>query len=206
MSLYSRHVLPHLICAACSSATVMAQREKVVPLAEGRVLEIGIGGGLNLPYYDRGKVSHLFGLDISAELMAGARRRSDKIGLPFEGLLLDAAEIPLESRSVDTVLVTYTMCSIDALDQALAEMRRVLATNGRLIFCEHTAAPDQNIHRWQQRITPVWRRIGGGCRLDRHTPDAIRDAGFDLTSLSEGYLPGTPRFVGHNSWGIACPR
>jgi len=206
MSFYARRILPHLINKACSVKPVMKQREKIVPLAQGRVLEIGIGGGLNLPFYDQSKVSHLFGLDSSAQLMTTAHQRAEQTELAFEPLLLDAATIPLDDNEVDTVLVTYTLCSIDALQDALSEMRRVLKPSGKLLFSEHTAAPDVSVRSWQRRITPIWKRVGGGCRLDRETPKEIEAAGFQIEALDNMYLPGTPRIVGHNSWGIASAR
>ena len=136
MSVYNRFILPRIIKKTCSTKPISKQREKIVPLAEGRVLEIGVGNGMNIPYYDNTKVTHVFGLDISPELMEGAVRRARQTGLDFEPLLLDATEIPLDANAVDTVLVTYTMCSIDALQSALAEMHRVLKPSGKLVFCE----------------------------------------------------------------------
>ncbi len=203
MSLYSRFILPRMINASCSTKPVMKQREKIVPLAKGRVLEIGVGGGLNFPYLDRDRVDCVFGLDSSAAMMDGAIRNSAKTGIEFKPLVLDAAQIPLDTDDVDTVLVTYTLCSIDALGSALTEMRRVLKPTGRLLFCEHGAAPDRNVKTWQKRLTPLWRRIGGGCRLDRDLPAEIRNAGFRITSLEQMYLPGTARIFGYNSWGVA---
>ena len=205
MSLYSRHVLPYIINKTCSSKPIMKQREKIVPLAEGRVLEIGIGSGLNFPYLDASKVTHLFGLDTSAQLMEGAKRLAQKSQIDFEPLLLDAAQIPLEKNSVDTVLVTYSLCSIDALGSALGEMRRVLKPSGKLVFCEHGAAPDGAVNRWQKRITPIYRHFAGGCRLDRNFPGEIEKAGFKIATLEQMYLPGTARIIGFNSWGTATP-
>ncbi|MEX3011011.1 class I SAM-dependent methyltransferase [Hoeflea sp. TYP-13] len=205
MSLYSRFVLPRLINASCQAKPIMKQREKIVPLAKGRVLEIGVGGGLNLAYLDSSKVECVFGLDSSAALMEGALQKSGQLDIDFKPLLLDAAQIPLADDEIDTVLVTYTLCSIDALEAALFEMRRVLKPAGQLLFCEHGAAPDRNVNKWQKRLTPVWRRVGGGCRLDRDLPMEIQNAGFRLTSLEQMYLPGTARLVGYNSWGAAIP-
>ncbi|MCP4317384.1 MAG: class I SAM-dependent methyltransferase [Hyphomicrobiales bacterium] len=205
MSLYSRFVLPRLVNASCSTKPVMKQREKIVPLARGRVLEIGVGGGLNFPYLDSAEVDCVFGLDTSAELMEGACAKSEQMDIEFTPLILDAAQIPLDDGDVDTVLVTYTLCSIDALQSALSEMRRVLKPQGQLLFCEHGAAPDRSVNQWQKRLTPIWRRVGGGCRLDRDLPLEIQNAGFRLTSLEQMYLPGTARLVGYNSWGAAIP-
>ena len=203
MSFYDRHILPFLIDRACAAPQVRRQRELIVPEAEGRVLEIGIGSGLNLPYYDRSRVDHIFGLDVSPELMFRAHQRAEKTGVAFEPLILDAATIPLDDAAVDTVLVTYTLCSIPALQQALSEMRRVLKPGGRLLFSEHGAAPDPGVLKWQRRLTPLWKRIAGGCHLDRDAPAEIARAGFRIAALDQGYLPAAPRFVGYNSRGVA---
>lgn len=204
MSLYSRYVLPILIRKTCATKPVMKQREKVVPLAQGRVLEIGAGGGLNQGYFDKSKVSTVIGLDNSAELLASAEDRARRAGLPFEPLLMDAEDVPLATGSVDTVLVTYTLCSIENVRRALEEMRRVLKPDGRLIFCEHGAAPDPGVLRLQKGLTPVWRHLSGNCHLDRDTLSEIEGAGFRIGWHDEMYLPGTPKFVGFNRWGIAA--
>ncbi len=205
MSLYSRHILPHLIRKACSSATITRERAEIVPAAEGVVLEIGAGGGLNLPHYDRDRVARVLGLDISPELLRTATETARATGLKFEPLLMDAAEIPLERHAVDTVLVTFSLCSIGDLDSALSEMRRVLKPGGRFLFCEHGAAPDPGVRRVQDALTPVWKRVGGGCHLNRDAPERIRAAGFRIETLEQAYLPDTWRFVGYVSRGVARP-
>lgn len=205
MSVYNRFILPRIIKKTCSTKPISKQREKIVPLAKGWVLEIGVGNGLNMPFYDKTKVTHVFGLDISPELMEGAVHRAKETGMDFEPLLLDAAAIPLDANVVDTVLVTYAMCSIDALQSALAEMHRVLKPSGKLVFCEHGLAPDPKVRRMQKRITPLWKRISGGCRLDRNIPKEIENAGFQLSSLEQMYIPGTWRIAGFDSWGTASP-
>jgi ubiquinone/menaquinone biosynthesis C-methylase UbiE len=168
------------------------------------VLEVGIGSGLNLPHYDAGKVSAVLGLDPSPQLVAMSRRAAEKA--PFEVELLEAAaeEIPLASESLDTVLVTYTLCSIPGVEQALAEMRRVLKPGGRLVFCEHGAAPDASVRRWQERITPLWKRLAGGCHLNREIPRLIARAGFRIATMESMYLPGW-RPATFNYWGTAEP-
>ena len=206
MSLYSRYVLPRLINSSCGTKPVRKQREKVVPLAAGRVLEIGVGSGHNFAHYDIAKISAVFGLDPSPELMAMARQQAAHAGIDFEALPVEAGAIPLDTGDVDTVLVTYTLCSIADLSAALVEMRRVLRPAGRLVFCEHGAAPDDDVYRIQKRLTPLWRRLAGGCRLDRDIPAAITDAGFAIDTIEHMYLPGTWRVFGYNSWGSAKPR
>ncbi len=205
MSFYDRHVLPKVLDWSCGTKPVRRQRQKVVPLAAGRVLEIGIGSGLNLPYYDPKKVERVIGLDPAEEMLAYARRRSETLPFAVEYLVLDGENIPLEGRSVDTVLVTYTLCTIPDAIAALEGMRRVLKPGGRLIFCEHGKAPDESVLRWQRRLNPIWNRIGGGCNLDRDVPAMIEAAGFRIDALDSMYLPGAPRFAGFNYWGSARP-
>ena len=205
MGLYAKHILPRMIDRACSAKPVARQREKVVPLAEGTVLEVGIGSGLNLPYYDGTKVDRVIGLDPAEEMRAKARARAAAAAVPREHLALAGEEIPLEDGSVDTVLVTYTLCTIVDVAAALAGMRRVLKPGGRLIFCEHGLAPDAGVRRVQNLINPIWRRIGGGCNVNRDIPDLLGQGGFAIDSLDTMYLPGTPRFGGFNYWGTAKP-
>ena len=204
MGFYDRHVLPKVLNWTCGMKPVQKQRQKVVPLAEGCVLEIGIGSGLNLPYYDPDKIDRVIGLDPSREMLAYAKRKA----VPFtvEYLAPQGDAIPLEKESVDTVLVTYTLCTIPDASAALNGMRRVLKPGGRLIFCEHGKAPDVGVRRWQDRLNPLWGRLGGGCNLNRDIPALIEGAGFAIDNLETMYLPSTPRFAGFNYWGTARPR
>jgi ubiquinone/menaquinone biosynthesis C-methylase UbiE len=203
MGFYEKHLLPPLLSLAMGAKPIRYQRKKVVPLAEGRVLEIGIGAGHNLPFYDSTRVSKVFGLEPSPEMRARAKKVAATTKLDTEFIDLKAEEIPLDDKSVDTVLVTYTLCSIPDVKRALQGMRRVLKPTGKLIFCEHGEAPDEGVRLWQKRIEPVWKVIGGGCHLSRPIPQLIKDSGFDIRSLDTMYLPGTPRFAGFNYWGTA---
>ena len=203
MGFYDRHILPFLLNAAMSAKPISYQRRKVVPRAEGRVLEIGFGAGHNLPFYDATKVTHLWALEPAKEMRARAASRVKDSPLKIEFIDLPGEEIPLEDEAADTVLVTYTLCSIPDAMKALSGMRRVLKSSGRLIFCEHGEAPDENVRKWQRRITPVWKRIGGGCHVGRAIPKLIQDAGFAVRDMDTMYLPGTPRFAGFNYWGSA---
>ncbi len=205
MGFYDRHILPRVLNLSCGTKTIRRQRQKVVPLAEGRVLEIGIGSGLNLPYYDPARVERVIGLDPAEEMLTHARRKSGSLPFPVEYLALEGERIPLERQSVDTVLVTYTLCTIADAAAALEGMRRVLKRGGRLIFCEHGKAPDEAVRRWQRRLNPLWNRLGGGCNLDRDIPALIEGAGFRMDSLRTMYLPRAPRFSGFNFWGSARP-
>lgn len=203
MGFYSRHILPRLLDGAMSAKPIGYQRRKVVPRAEGRVLEIGFGSGHNLPYYDPKKVEHLWALEPAAEMRARAAERVAASPIELEYLGLSGEQIPLDDNSADTILITYTMCTIPDVMKALSEMRRVMKPTGRMIFCEHGEAPDADVQRWQRRITPVWKAIGGGCHVGRQIPKLIQDAGFKVEDMETMYLPGTPRFAGFNYWGSA---
>jgi ubiquinone/menaquinone biosynthesis C-methylase UbiE len=203
MGFYDRHILPRLLNAAMSAKPITYQRRKVVPRAEGRVLEIGFGAGHNLPFYDAAKVTHLWALEPAKEMRELAAERVAASPIALEFLDLPGEQIPLDSESADTVLVTYTLCTIPDVHKALGEMRRVMKHDGRMIFCEHGEAPDDNVKRWQQRLTPLWKTIGGGCHLGRPIPGMIREAGFRVDDMETMYLPGTPHFAGFNYWGAA---
>lgn len=205
MSLYSKYVLPRLVHFACSMEPSMRQREKVIPLARGRVLEIGIGSGLNLPYYDRGKVTKLWGLDPSAEMQKIAEKAARSLEFDVEFLLHAADEIPLEDDSVDTVVTTYSLCTIEETEPALREIARVLKPGADLIFCEHGAAPDESVRRWQDRLDPIWKRLGGGCHLNRVIPELVEQGGFRIREMKTMYIPGW-RPASFNYWGSATHR
>ena len=206
MSLYEKYVLPKFLNCACGSKPVARQREKVVPQAEGKVLEIGIGSGLNLPFYDKTKVDEIWGLDPSEELSEMARAVAIQEGMEVNFISSGAEEIPLPDDHFDSVLITYTMCTIPEVTRANTEIRRVLKNQGKMIFCEHGAAPDDNIRKWQKRINPFWGKIAGGCNIDRNIPSLIQDSGFDIIEIEEMYLPNTPKIAGYNFWGYAVSR
>ncbi len=203
MSLYERLVLPWLTERACNTGPVNRQREKVVPLAEGTVLEIGFGTGLNLAHYRADRVSRVLGLEPSLAMHRRAAERARAVSFDVELLDAPGERIPLEDASVDTVVTTYTLCSVPDTGAALGEMRRVLAPGGKLLFCEHGRAPDPSVERWQRRVTPVWSRLGGGCRLALPVPEELARAGFRVARLETMYLPGTLRILGFNYWGVA---
>lgn len=202
---YERHLLPYLIDMACGIGPVQKQREKVVPLAHGRVLEIGIGTGLNLPHYDAARVDHIVGLDPGTEMHPLAQKRLEASGLAVELVGLSAERIPYDDATFDSVLVTFSLCTIPDAVAALREMRRVLKPQGRLIFCEHGRAPDASVARWQDRLTPVWSKFAGGCHLNRDIPALLEQAGFVCEDLQTMYLPG-PRPLTFNYWGTAVAR
>jgi ubiquinone/menaquinone biosynthesis C-methylase UbiE len=183
----------------------MCQREKVVPHARGRVLEVGIGSGLNLPYYDVTKITKIWGLDPAPEMTRMARRAAGSLPFEVEFIGLPGDEIPLEDSSVDTVVVTYTLCTIPDTSPALRQMSRVLRPGGELLFCEHGAAPDAAVRRWQDRLNPIWKRLGGGCNLNRQIPALIEAGGFRIKHMDAMYIPGW-RPASYNYWGTAVSR
>ncbi len=170
MSFYNRHIMPRVINCACGLSQISDQRQKIVPRAEGVVVEIGIGSGLNLPHYDAGKVIKIIGIDPDEQVWKTGRNRVRKSMVPVERVGLSGEDLPLEDASADTVLVTYSLCTIPDAVAALEEMRRVLKPGGRLLFLEHGAAPEESVRKWQRRIDPVWKRIAGGCHSGRPIP------------------------------------
>lgn len=202
MSFYENHILPRLINLACGQKPISKQREKVIPLAEGRILEIGMGPGLNLPYYNRDKVEKLWGLEPSEAMRKRAKAASERTGVEVELIDLPGEEIPLEDNSADTVVLTYTLCTIPETLTAMRQMARVLKPGGRLIFCEHGEAPDENVRKWQERVNPLWKKIGGGCNINRKIPDLITEGGFAIETMDTMYLPGWKPAT-FNYWGVA---
>lgn len=196
MGLYDRHVLPHLIDFACGMGAVMKARSQIVPLAKGRVLEIGIGTGLNLSFYDPQRVDLVVGVDPSADMQHLSRDRAARCQVPVEMIALELGQIQAEDASFDDIVCTFTLCTIPDAVAALSEMRRVLKPGGRLLFCEHGLAPDLPVVRWQRRLTPLWKPLAGGCHLDRDIPALIEAGGFHIRQLDTGYLKG-PRPMTH---------
>ena len=206
MGFYSTYILPRGLNKAMAAPAIQEQREKVVPMAEGRVLEIGMGAGHNLPFYDPDKVSHVWGLEPEQPMRRLAQPLATSAPFHVEFIDLPGEEIPLDADSADTVLVTYTLCTIPDVVVALQGMRRVLKPGGKLIFCEHGKAPDRSVLQWQNRLTPLWKKIGGGCHLNRDIPKLLSAAGFRVGDLQTGYLPKTPKVMGYNYWGWADSR
>ena len=189
MSFYQDYILPYLIHLAMRRQDFAPYRERVLADAQGRVLEIGIGSGLNLPFYAQ-RAQQVIGLDPSARLLAMARAAGRRLEGAIELVEGSAEVLPLENRSVDSVVMTWTLCSIPDARRALAEMRRVLRPGGRFLFVEHGLAPDPKVRWWQDRITPAWKRVGGGCHLNRAIAQLIEEAGFQFERLDTGYMRG----------------
>ena len=180
MGLWAKHVLPHLVELACRGEEVAEERARLVPRAHGSVLEIGVGSGLNLPYYDARRAERVTAFDPSPELLAMARPRAVLAKVPIELHVAAAESLPFADASFDSAVVTYTLCSVADPARALAEVRRVLRPGGELFFVEHGLSDEPRTQRWQHRLTPAWSLIGGGCHLDRDVAAELRAAGFAL--------------------------
>lgn len=202
-SWYDRHLLPRLLDLGCRVPAVAARRQDIVPQASGRVLEVGIGTGLNLAYYDPARVSELVGIDPATQLHPKARQRIGLARIPVSLQAWSAERLPIPDQSFDTVVCTWTLCSVPDPAAALAEMRRVLRPGGRLLLAEHGLAPDASVARWQARLEPYWSRIAGGCHLTRDVPRLLQDAGFHA-QLDTGYI-ARPRLLGYHYWGHGTP-
>lgn len=203
MKIYENYVLPHLIHFLCSTEPVQKQREKVIPQAEGRVLEVGMGSGLNLAFYNRDKVDFIWGLEPSEGMRKKAQKNLQATDIRVDWLDLPGEEIPLDDNSADTVVLVYTLCTIPDWVRALEQMRRVLKPAGKLIFCEHGQAPDPGPQKWQERLNPVWKKIAGGCHLNRPIPSLLEQGGFRLKGMEADYLEEMPKFAGYTYWGSA---
>jgi ubiquinone/menaquinone biosynthesis C-methylase UbiE len=180
-------------------------RWRVVTAAEGRVLELGIGSGLNLPFYKTAQVTHVLGLDPLPRLLSMSRRAATDMPYVTDLVAGSAEAIPLEDASVDTVVTTWTLCSIPDVAHALRESRRVLKPDGRLLFVEHGRSPEARVIRWQDRLTPLWKRLAGGCHLNRAITQLIEESGFRIERLESGYMRG-PRIMTFMYEGCARPR
>ncbi|MEM5518613.1 class I SAM-dependent methyltransferase [Henriciella sp. AS95] len=205
MGLWERYVVPPLVSCACSTKPIMKQRAKVVPKARGKVLEIGCGSGTNFNFYAHNDVETLYALEPSKGMIKRARKTASDIGWGnrIEFLQAGAEAVPLDDNSVDTVVITFVLCTIPDWQGALSEARRVLRPDGQILFSEHGLAPDDGIAKWQRRIEPVWRPLAGGCHLTRDTGDMLKSAGFTVDEMDTMYLPSTPRIAGFCSWGSA---
>ena len=201
---YENHIFPTALDIACGMSMIGRMRALVVPRAQGRVLEVGIGTGLNMRYYDKHRVTHITGLDPALQMHPLALERIAQAGLKVDLVGLSAEKISLPDASFDTVLITYTLCTIPNPHAALLEMRRMLAPDGKLLFCEHGHAPDVSVQRWQARLQPLWGKVAGGCHLGRDIPALLQGAGFALPDLQTRYLAGPRPFTFHY-WGEALP-
>lgn len=202
MGLYGRFILPKLVNLACRTSPITRQRRKIIPKATGTVLELGFGSGLNIPFYDASLVRQVLALEPSKEMWSLAEEKVRSAHFEVEHLEASAEEVPVGDGSVDTVVATYTLCTIPDLSVALSEIRRVLKPGGTLVFCEHGAAPDEEVRRWQDRLNPIWTRLSGGCNLNRPMPSLLEEGGFKIQEMETMYLPGW-RPANFNYWGTA---
>jgi ubiquinone/menaquinone biosynthesis C-methylase UbiE len=189
MSFYEDRILPYLVNLSMRNRRLAPYRKRVIGAAEGRVLEIGIGSGLNLPFYGS-RVREVVGLEPSLRLAAMAERAKHESSANVTLIQASAEQIPMEGGAFDTVVTTWTLCTIPDAHQALGEMRRVLKPGGQLLFVEHGLAPDIAVRKWQDRLTPIWKRIGGGCHLNRPITTLIASSGFRIDEINTGYMPG----------------
>lgn len=202
-SFYDRHILPRFIGCACGAGAIAKQRAKIVPQAQGRVLELGIGGGLNLAFYDPARVTSVTGVDPSESLRDRALAAPRPDGLNVVVLPGEAEQLEFDDHSFDTVVCTFTLCSVHTPHAVLAQARRVLKPDGRFLFCEHGLAPDHKVAAWQGRIEPFWTPLAGGCRLTRPVGAAITSAGFVVDDAEAFYMPKAPRPLGWCELGSA---
>lgn len=202
MGFYAKHILPICLDKACSIGPIEKQRAKIVPRAIGRVLEIGIGSGLNLPHYDPANVSAVIGVDPDEHIWARSKTRRDAAAFDIERIGLSGEDIPMEANTADTVVVTYSLCTIPDPVKALREMRRILKPGGEILFSEHGRAPDSGVAKWQSRIDPIWSKLAGGCHSGRDIPDLFKRAGLEIAELHQQYIPG-PKVLSYHFWGRA---
>ena len=203
MSFYEKRILPHVINCACGAPAVERQREKVVPQAVGRVLELGVGTGLNAKHYDAEAVTQVIGVDPSRESWALAQSKVAYAKVPIEYCEASAEDIPLDADSIDTAVITYTLCMIPDPARALAEVARVLRPGGLVLLAEHALAPDASVAKWQHRLDGLWGKIAGGCHINRDMRGLLDSSPFSVREWQGMYLPQTPRIAGYNVWGRA---
>lgn len=206
MRFYEEKILPYIINCGCSNSFVMELRARVVPKAEGVVLEVGMGSGLNLKLYNPSKVTKVWGLEPSEGMRVKAKNNIRYSPVTVEWLDLPGERVPLDDESVDTVVLTYTLCTIVDWSAALAQMYRVLKPGGKLLFCEHGLSPDISVQKWQARINPFWKKIFGGCNLNRPIVDCLVSAGFEVLEQHNQYVAKAPRFAGYMFYGEATKR
>lgn len=199
---YTRHILPRCLDKACGIGPIEKQREKVIPLAKGDVVEIGIGSGLNLPHYNPAQINSVIGVDPDEHIWARSQSRREAAEFPISRIGLSGEDIPIESNSADTVVVTYSLCTIPDPVAALKEMRRILKPSGEILFCEHGQSPDAKVSKWQKRMDPIWSKLAGGCQSGRDIPALFTQADLTLNDLNQGYIPG-PKVLSYNYWGRA---
>ena len=192
---YEKYVLPKLLDCCCSTKPINYQRKKIVPNASGNILEIGIGSGLNLPFYEKSKINNLYGIDPSSELCDMAKKSASDNEIDVNLFINGAEEIELPKDSIDTVVMTYTLCTIPNPIDALKEIKRVMKADAKMLFCEHGTAPDKNILKWQNRINPIWGKLFGGCNINRDIPNIEGLKSGDKIIKSENFIKEIPDII-----------
>ncbi len=205
-SWYDAHIMPRLITCACGQEGIEKRRAQIVPLAEGRVFELGCGGGLNQAFYDTSKITSFAGIDPHEALLEGARQRAKERGWDADIRQGYGEDIPFPDRAFDTAVCTYTLCTVKDPAKVLSELRRILKPGGKLLFLEHGRAPDASIAKWQRRVEPMWRPMAGGCHLTRPIGSSLRANGFEVEPIGQAYLAKTPKIMGWMEWGVARRR
>lgn len=202
MGLYSKIIFPRLLDVVMSDETLIPYRRQALQEVEGKVLEVGLGTGLNLPYYPE-KVEKIVGIDPNPGMNQRAQKRLDQAPAKVEIRRLSGESLPFPDDNFDCVVSTWTLCSIPDIQQALGEIYRVLRPQGKFVFVEHGLSPEPGIQTWQNLLNPLQKRIGDGCNLNRNMAQFIQEAGFELTSLENTYLERTPKIMGYLYQGIA---
>ena len=201
---YEAKILPSLINCCCATKPINYQRQKIIPQASGHILEIGIGSGLNFNYYNKANVSEVFAVEPDGVLLKKAKQNAELNNIDLNIQQLKAEELPFDNNSFDTVISTYTMCSIPGLGSAMSEINRVMKPNAKFLFSEHGKSPDSDILKWQKRMNGIQKRIAGGCHLDVDIPNEITKANFKIDKIDSMYVPG-PKFLSYHYWGAASP-
>jgi SAM-dependent methyltransferase len=203
MSFYKEHVYPHLVDALGNPKPIAEIRQHIIPLAEGEVLEIGVGSGVNFPHYDSARVNKIYALEPNPGMLRRAYEQRSKTRIRIEFLDLPGERIPLEDKSVDTVVSTFTLCTIPGVTDAIQGLARVLKPNGKFIFFEHGLSPDDAVQRWQKRTEPLFRWAFEGCHVTRNIPALIAQGGFKIARMDTGYLAPFPKSASYCFWGVA---
>lgn len=206
MAFYRNHVYPHLVSKLGDPPPIRKIRRGLIPLAHGKVLEIGVGPGANFTHYDPAKIVRIYALEPNAKMIQLASRQRDRTKLDIEFLGLPGERIPLEDASIDTVVSTFTLCTIPGIAEAIGGIRRVLKPGGQLVFFEHGRAPDSKVRRWQERCEPIHSRLFGGCRLTRDVPSLLAQGGFQIQRIDAAYIADFPKPWTYCWWGTAMPK
>jgi SAM-dependent methyltransferase len=205
MAFYRDRIYPHLVSILGNPKPIEEVRKRIVPLAQGKVLEIGVGPGVNFVHYDPGIVTKVYALEPNPGMLRKAEERRRRTQLDIEFLDLPGERIPLADASVDTIVSTFTLCTLPGVLEALQSVGRVLKPDGKFIFFEHGLSPDPPVQRWQKRSEPLFRWAFEGCHVTRDIPSLIGKGGFNIEQMESGYLAPFPKSGSYCWWGVAVP-